>query len=340
MFFKHAQQHTSHIIFCLKWDLVLSLIAPLSWQNTLREAAGPKRATKGKCPGESLEKSWEESREEFREEFIARSTRVAASRGSVQNAVSGQLVTVLHGNCCKWEHSENGNKNKYFLLSEHCIFGGYESFRDRQIFKMSFLTGLKGTLKAAARSFHWWRAVALWRRNWNYFKYRVWWKIRDKQFKTLDTIHYIWTQKYRLHWCVSGALRMVCVFAMFGNGGCVFPHGHGAAALWFPQHREWEQQSTCRLQGCGTSGSLFQLGFWCYCLWHTQWDISQPSRCVCPISAGPVGAGSARSGAQGAALSARGQSTAPAPVPSTPLTPTPADQPEMGAAALGSMDVL
>lgn len=28
------------------------------------------------------------------------------------------------------------------------------------------------------------------------------------------------------------------------------------------------------------------------------------------------------------------------PVPSTPLTPAPADQPEMGAAALGSMNVL
>lgn len=197
MFFKHVQQQTSCIIFYFKWDLVLYNCPSVLAQHTESSSW----ATKGKCPGESLETREgfrEESREEFRvesrEEFIALST------GEWQPVmaqwkmlfVSSQLVTVLHGNCCKWKHSENGNKNEYFLLSEHSIFGGCGSFRDRQIFKMRFFTGLKGTLKAAARLFRWWRAVDLWRRNWNYFKYRVWWKIHDKQFKTLDVIYFIW----------------------------------------------------------------------------------------------------------------------------------------------------
>lgn len=301
MFFKHVQQQTSCFIFYLKLDLVLSLIAPLHWHSTLREAAGLQRAAKGKCPGESLETGRNSERVQRgiqRGVHCSKHLRVAASHGSVQEALSSQLVTVLHGNCCKWEHSENGNKNEPFLLSEHSIFGGCGSFRGRQSFKMRFLTGLKGALKAAARLFHWGRAVDLWGRNWNYFKCRVWWKIHDKQFKPLDKIYFIWIHKYRLHWCVCGAPRMGCGFAVLRNGGCVFPHGQRSVEppcsdcpnSKCEQHKAPAASWLAGVAKCGSSGSLFQLGFWCYCLWHSQWDfslliaVSKPSRCPRSIS--------------------------------------------------------
>lgn len=250
MFFKYVQQQTSCFIFYLKLDLVLSLIAPLHWHSTLREAAELQRATKGKCPGESLETGRNSERVQRgiqRGIHCSKHLRVAASHGSVQKALSSQLVTVLHGNCCKWEHSENGNKNEQFLLSEHSIFGGCGSFRGRQSFKMRFLTGLKGALKAAARLFHWGRAVDLWGRNWNYFKCRVWWKIHDKQFKPLDKIYFIWIHKYRLHWCVCGAPRMGCGFAVLRNGAVFFHMGSAAWSRRAPTAQTANVSSTKRL---------------------------------------------------------------------------------------------
>lgn len=81
---------------------------------------------------------------------------MAASRGSVKNAVCLQTA----GDSFFKEGVANGGiqrretKNEPFLLSEHSIFGGHGTLRDREMFRMRFLPGLKGTLESAIRLFH------------------------------------------------------------------------------------------------------------------------------------------------------------------------------------------
>lgn len=81
---------------------------------------------------------------------------MAASHGSVKNAHCLQTA----GDSFFKEGVENGGiqsqetKNEPFLLSEHSIFGGHGTLRDREMFRMRFLPGLKGTLESAIRLFH------------------------------------------------------------------------------------------------------------------------------------------------------------------------------------------
>lgn len=159
-------------------------------------------------------------------------------------------------------------------------------------------------------------------------------------------------QKYRLHWCLWSTEDglWVCHAQEWRLCFSTWAAQHGAAVLWFPKHSKCEQQKVPAGsqacwdgQGRGSSGSLFQPGFCCYCLQHSRWGLlpliaAFKAQLLSPLHQ----LQSQRRWVQrvpGAWLGSRAVRGVTKHIPS-PLTRAPSDQPEKGAAALGWMDVL